>query len=492
MTNEELTMPRELLGRACVSNFLGTTWCADPEWFESKYHEIMLLGVENAIKLAAPRADVGGQENATPPYARVGNVAIIGIDGPIMKHPSSFGGASTVKLREALRMAAADESVKSIMMRISSPGGSADGVGDLGDDMRAIREQKPILVYAEDVMASGGYWVGAQASRIVASPYARIGSIGVYQRILDDSAAAEKAGVKLHVVRSTPKKAAGLPPVTEAHLKEVQKGVDATHEQFVQAIADGRRISLEAAAKWGTGEVWTAKEALEKGLIDEIGSIDHALKLAQSMAGEGKIGATVRRVFGGAEVAGSVSASEPGVLTEAAISEPGTTSEDFDKLLKGTTPSSEQATAPEPRPEDNDMTHESDAASVETDPATPSPPVAPPAEPQVKTSEVTINMDEYREMVSFVKTEKERQAKANASALQAARERVAAAHPHMAAESIAQLVREPGDADALIASLNGARASMPVDLMAGFAVKDEEGIPNVSAEIEKRRKERVA
>lgn len=457
-----LSIPREVLGRECASAFFGAIWAIDSDWAESAYRQLSLIGFEAAISLKQEKEahTHAAPEGAPrpPPYTMVGNVAVVGIDGPLTKHDTSLsafmGGTSTTRVRNAMRQAAVDPKVKAIMMRISSPGGHVSGTGDLADDIRSIRDVKPVIAFAEDVMASAAYWIGAQATHLVASPHAEVGSIGAYMRVVDDSAAAEKAGVKIHYVKSTPKKAAGTPPITDADLKEIQKRVDAGHALFVEGIVAGRGDKIDAE-KVATGEVWSAKDAQALGLVDTVASIDDALAMAQKMAGEGDLRAAIDRKKLGPAAASASLGERPSAAIERASTQ-------SDTLMKGGPPSTEQAASSEPSQEEEpDMTKNTDEAPV-ADPSGGAPsgsssaPVVTPPAPKVEAS------PDIEELKVFMREQREKEAKQGKQALLEAHKRVAKAAPHMSAEQIAMLVTTPEAADALIESMRGARGSEDV------------------------------
>ena len=207
-------------------------------------------------------------------------VAHIPINGTMMKQVPCMldllgvQATSTEAVRAQLDAALNDSAVKSIVLDIDSPGGTVDGTQALADDVRAVRGLKPIEAHASDKMASAAYWVASQADRIVAGPTASIGSIGTVGAIHDSSQAAEKAGVKVHVISSHELKGAGIPgaPVTDAQLADFRRNVETLTGLFVDAVASGRGISAASARELATGQVWIGEEAKARGLVDEVRS----------------------------------------------------------------------------------------------------------------------------------------------------------------------------------------------------------------------------
>lgn len=256
----------------CAAQHFGH-WACEPKWLRQA--------------IAAVQAGTWKPEAAKPtdpngkPYAMGGSngdTAIISVSGQITKGRSSFGGASTVATRRALRAAAEDSGVKAILMVIDSPGGTVAGTGDLADDVATISKKKPVYAYIEDLGASAAYWIASQAVRVFANATAEIGSIGVYA-VLEDTTGMQKAdGIRLTVVSTGEFKGLGADgKVDEKLVGEVQREVNAINEQFIGAVARGRGMAAVDVAKVATGQVWLADKAKRLGLIDEVASIDAAM-----------------------------------------------------------------------------------------------------------------------------------------------------------------------------------------------------------------------
>lgn len=212
-------------------------------------------------------------------------VARIRIAGTLMKEvPCLFDffgleATSAAQAKEAIQEAVADERVESILLDVDSPGGSVDGIAALADAIYAARNDKPVHAYAQDLAASAAIWIASQSNRFSAGATAFIGSIGVFTVIDDVSAAFEEAGVKTHVVRFGDFKAIGVEgtEVTTEQISELQKRIDAVGHLFVDALARGRGMNREQAAKLATGQGWTGQEAKTIGLVDAIESHEEAL-----------------------------------------------------------------------------------------------------------------------------------------------------------------------------------------------------------------------
>lgn len=208
------------------------------------------------------------------------SVAVIRMVGTLMKQRSSFGGSSTIDLRRQVRQAASDPNVSGILLAIDSPGGTAAGTDDLARDVKAARRKKPVWAHVDDLGASAAYWVASQADAIYAnSPTALVGSIGTIMTIYDQSAAAEREGVKAMVFSTGPLKGTGVPgaPVTEDQAAYLQGIINATQDSFDTAVRSGRGLTAAQLADVKSGAIFPAPVAQDKRLIDGIRGLDQTI-----------------------------------------------------------------------------------------------------------------------------------------------------------------------------------------------------------------------
>lgn len=207
-----------------------------------------------------------------------GGIALIDVSGTMMKYASSFGDStSTVRTRQMLRAADRSGDVKQVLIRFETPGGVTSGTRELAADIAGMT--KPVTVFGEDLMASAGFWAGSQAGRVYANAGARIGSIGVFTVVQDMSKSAEEMGVKVHLVTTGEFKGLGTPgvAVTDKQIAYVQALIDDTFNSFLNAVASGRKMSLAAVKAVADGRVFSAKEAVDLGLIDGIKTFDEVV-----------------------------------------------------------------------------------------------------------------------------------------------------------------------------------------------------------------------
>jgi protease-4 len=215
------------------------------------------------------------------------NIAIVVAAGEIRfgSQPSgTIGGDSTAAL---LRRARNDDSVKAVVFRIDSPGGSVFAAEVIRDEIIALRESgKPVVASMGSVAASGGYSIAMNADHVVASPATITGSIGVigmfptYQRTL------EAIGIRTDGVGSTPF-SGELRPDREMseHTRELfQLLIEDTYDDFISGVADSRAMDKDAVDEVAQGKVWTGADALGHGLVDQLGGFEDAVLVAADLA----------------------------------------------------------------------------------------------------------------------------------------------------------------------------------------------------------------
>jgi protease IV len=201
------------------------------------------------------------------------------------------GGAQTIgsdRISRALREARRDTMVKAIVFRVNSPGGSALASEVIWREVELVSKEKPVVVSMGDVAASGGYYVAAPATKIVASPQTITGSIGVFGMMLDASEFFnDKLGITVDVVKTNDFADIGsiYRPLTPAEREILQKGVEDIYHTFTQRVADGREMEVSRVDEIGQGRVWSGADAMDLGLVDEFGGLTRAIEIAAEEAG---------------------------------------------------------------------------------------------------------------------------------------------------------------------------------------------------------------
>jgi len=185
-----------------------------------------------------------------------------------------------------LRKIRADDSIKAVVLRVDSPGGSAIASDIIWREVMLTREVKPVIASMSDVAASGGYYIAMPAHQIVAEPATLTGSIGVVMVKFVIDGTLDKLGMNIEEVTSGRYAAMYSPvrPFTPEERAKVEEQMQATYEAFVEKAAAGRQMPPERIDAIAQGRVWTGRQAKERGLVDELGGLQRALAIAKSRA----------------------------------------------------------------------------------------------------------------------------------------------------------------------------------------------------------------
>jgi len=180
-----------------------------------------------------------------------------------------------------------DDDIRAVVLRINSPGGAVVPAQEIFDRIRDLAVTKPVVASMGTVAASGGYYIASAADLIVANPGTITGSIGVIVQFSHIHDLLEKIGLKTTVVKSGEYKDIGS-PLREMEPREriiFQDLVDDIYDQFVTAVSQSRSLPKDEVLKLADGRIFTGRQAQDVGLVDEIGSFDHAAARAAEIAG---------------------------------------------------------------------------------------------------------------------------------------------------------------------------------------------------------------
>jgi len=180
-----------------------------------------------------------------------------------------------------------DPDVKSIVLRIESPGGAVGAAQEIYQEVKRTNEVKPVIASMGSMGASGGYYAALGADNIIANPGTMTGSIGVIVKFPNLEGLFEKIGYKSEVIKSGPLKDIGASnrPLLEEERRLMQDLIDNVYMQFVRDIAEARALPMETVSELADGRVYTGEQALEVGLIDSLGNFTDAITLAALMGG---------------------------------------------------------------------------------------------------------------------------------------------------------------------------------------------------------------
>jgi protease IV len=217
-------------------------------------------------------------------------IAIVEIHGVI--------GNSSDVIRQ-LRKYSEDSSIPAVVVDIDSPGGAAASSQEIYEEINKLKDKgKKIIASMGTVGASGGYYVACAADTIVANPATLTGSIGVIFEFPVAEELLKKIGLKYEVVKSGENKDIGswARSMTDKERKSLQSIVDDTYEQFVEAVVTGRGMNREEVIKIADGSIYTGRQAKQMGLVDELGNLQDAIKIAGVISGIKEFPKTIKEI----------------------------------------------------------------------------------------------------------------------------------------------------------------------------------------------------
>jgi protease-4 len=207
-----------------------------------------------------------------------GKIALVRVEGPIIE-------AKTIV--DEISGYTKDNSIKAIVLRVNSPGGGVVPSQEIYSGVKKAAAQKKVIVSMGSLAASGGYYISAPANKIIANPGTITGSLGVIMEVPNVKVLLDKLGVKAEVIKSGKHKDIASPfrGIGKEEREILQGVMDDVHEQFISAVADGRKIPVDKVREIADGRVFSGRQAIKAGLVDELGDLDYAVKAAAKMAG---------------------------------------------------------------------------------------------------------------------------------------------------------------------------------------------------------------
>lgn len=221
------------------------------------------------------------------PKVKADKIALIYANGQIIDGNGDDSTIGSITLSKAIREARENKSVKAIVMRVNSPGGSALASEVIRREVELAKAEKPFIISMGSYAASGGYWISTEGDRIFADPTTLTGSIGVFgtfpnaKKFLN-----ETVGLTFDVVKTNENADFGsiTEPLTDYQKKMLQKYVGNTYNDFTSLVARTRGLRQSYVDSIGQGRVWAGTDALELGLVDELGGLDKAIEYAAKQA----------------------------------------------------------------------------------------------------------------------------------------------------------------------------------------------------------------
>ena len=225
----------------------------------------------------------GAVKGETPRLASGPRIGVLDIKGAI---GMGRGSVESEPLLKIVKRYADDTDMKAVVVRIDSPGGAVGTSQEILDGLRRLAEDKVVVCAMGNMAASGGLLVAMGCDRIVAEPGTLTGSIGVISAFPNVRGLMQKLDVEMNTVTAGKLKDAGSPfrEFTASDRTYWQELADRIHRQFIQAVAEGRDLPIEQVEKFADGRVMTGEQAVELGLVDELGGFQDAVDLAKELA----------------------------------------------------------------------------------------------------------------------------------------------------------------------------------------------------------------
>jgi protease-4 len=242
-------------------------------------HTFRQVRFQDYVKAARPDRKSGA------PGPKVG---VIVAQGVILDGTQPAGKIGSSSLSSLIRQARKDDSIRSVVLRIDSPGGSAFASDAIRREIEQVKlAGKPLVVSMGSVAASGGYWIASAAEEIWAAPTTVTGSIGIFSAFPTFERSLEKVGVFNDGIGTTPLADAFNPsrPMNAAMAEALTQLMDQSYRTFLSRVAEGRKMNPDAVERIAEGRVWAGQTARDLGLVDRLGSLDEAIASAAQKAG---------------------------------------------------------------------------------------------------------------------------------------------------------------------------------------------------------------
>jgi protease-4 len=213
-------------------------------------------------------------------------IAVVYAEGEIVDGEGSASNVGGERYAREIRKLRLDPSVKAIVLRVNSPGGSAFAAEEIYRELKAAEETKPVIVSMGGYAASGGYYISAASKRIFAEPTTITGSIGVFGLEVNFEKIAAENGITTDSVTTTDPLSTLFNPIKEksdADLAILQKAVDSFYQQFLARVSQGRQMTNEQVNEIAQGRVWSGSEAVRIKLVDEMGGVNSAIGYAANL-----------------------------------------------------------------------------------------------------------------------------------------------------------------------------------------------------------------
>jgi len=219
---------------------------------------------------------IGRMTEQRRPFSFGDKIAIVEIKGIITQ---------STEIIEEMRQYADDETVKAVILRIDSPGGGVGPSQEIHREVVKLKTKKKVLASMGSVAASGGYYIACASDLIVANPGTITGSIGVVMEFTNLEELLKKIGVKGVVLKGGEHKDIGSPfrEMTPGEKRIMQDVIDNVHQQFIKAVAEGRKMDQAKVVPVADGRIFTGEQAKQFGLVDEMGNLEDTVDMAAKL-----------------------------------------------------------------------------------------------------------------------------------------------------------------------------------------------------------------
>ena len=256
----------------------------DASIYEDEYKEKLAMGSDKKVNTISIEDYISSGKGRISSTAK-DKIAVIYAQGDIIYGEGSKDFIGQGIINKAIRKARKDTNVKAIVLRVNSPGGNALASELIWRELELTKKEKPIVVSMGNYAASGGYYIACNASKIFAEPTTITGSIGVFGAIPNFSQFTDKIGINAEQVSTNNSPSYSVfEPMNKKFYDVTKEGIEGMYTTFVNRVSAGRNMTFEQVNEIAQGRVWTGKEAIKNGLVDQLGGLNDAIKAAAELA----------------------------------------------------------------------------------------------------------------------------------------------------------------------------------------------------------------
>ncbi|SOU87010.1 signal peptide peptidase SppA [Tenacibaculum dicentrarchi] len=252
--------------------------------YEDQYKEKLAINTDKKVHTISLADYIKSGKGRISSSAK-NKIAVIYAQGEIRYAKGNENIIGQEVTNKAIRKARKDKNVKAIVLRVNSPGGSALASELIWRELELAKKEKPLVVSMGNLAASGGYYIACNADKIIAEPTTITGSIGVFGAVPNFHKLAGFMGINAEQVstNSNPNYSV-FEPINDKFYNVTKQGVEHIYTVFVNRVAAGRNMTFEQVNNVAQGRVWTGKQAVENGLVDQLGNLNDAIAVAANLA----------------------------------------------------------------------------------------------------------------------------------------------------------------------------------------------------------------